>query len=158
MEERIFTILLIMARGLITGNDLTEDRSDITLTLTARGFMDEEVNEAYEWFEEINTPLDIDVDEKMNDIKSNRILSPEESFRVRPAAFGYLIKLKNMGIIDAVLLEEILTKVQNCGFDEIGLDEVRLLTILTLYKRDRISDWRRIIKHILDGGWESLKH
>jgi Smg protein len=158
LDERIIAILFLIARQIVTGADLNEEGNELILTISAQGFIDFEVEQALDWIEEIRQPMDLEVEGDENRRETNRILSTEESYRVLPAAFGYLLKLKNMGIVDDLLMEEILEKAQESEFEEVGKDELRLIAIFTLYQRDALSDWRRIIKHILDGGWESMRH
>lgn len=159
MDERIVAILFLIARQIVNGADLSEEGKDLILAISAQGFIDYEVEQALAWVDEIRQPADsLLIDGDDNRRVTNRILSAEESYKVLPAAFGYLLKLKNMGIVDDLLMEEILEKAQSSEFEEVGNDEIRLIAIFTLYQRDAFSDWRRIIRHILDGGWESMRH
>jgi uncharacterized protein Smg (DUF494 family) len=126
------------------------DHSEILSALSNEGFSKEEISHAFKWIEQNTLGLESEViDEEpshMPTIKPPlRVLGPIENAKLTTNAFELLTKIYNRGLIDAVLLEEIIDRLMRSESEEVGELEARRVAALTLFNRVQ-SDWRELLQ------------
>ncbi|MBS1984717.1 MAG: DUF494 family protein [Bdellovibrionales bacterium] len=117
------------------------NHEEILDELQNQGFSSREITDAFRWIER-NT---LGPDEPLKDTFSIqppvRALSPIESAKLTPEAYGVLLRCYERGLIDSLILEDILERIVRSEAEEVGIKEVRRLTALTLFTRVQ-SEWR----------------
>ena len=144
LRERMYEMMQILVEESFRGSNILFDDRELTATLENRGFQPEEIFEVLSWVhhihgdpEDYNQGLSTD-----NRGRTVRVLHPEERLAFSPAAHGLIHQLYTAGAIDEILREEIIQRCIDLASDEIGLEEVKTMTLLILLKerRDALSD------------------
>ncbi len=140
----MYDMMRILVGESLRGSNVLFDERELTLALEIRGFQPDEVYEALSWVQQIHGE-GRDYNERIFDSsrgKSLRVMHPEERLAFTPAAHGLIHKLYTSGAVDDVLREEIIQRCIDLATDEIGLEEVKTITLLILLKdrREVLSD------------------
>lgn len=148
-------IVTLIVNHLLNDMDLVEDEKEIIENLMLAGYDLKEIQAAYSWVQNIAFTCKPDIKPKQVSTKSSsfRVLSHEENYYFTPEAFGFLIKLHDFGIIDDFLREEIIERAMLLSSDEIGLEEIKLVTILMLFDYSKIDSKHQVVG-LLDDNWE----
>lgn len=128
MNDRVIEILIHLL-GHLKDHDMdTDSLSEFSDGLVTRGYDEREVIEAIQWFLEklsSRTVLTTDVIEQRKG--SVRVLHDFERMNIPPDTYGYLLKLKSMGVINGAQMEKILDYyllVGNSVHNESDINEV----------------------------------
>lgn len=161
MNPKVMDAVGFIGRIMADNMDSLVDQHDIREELTGLGFSDVEISHAFRWIEEntlgSNLPepssraeLPAPKARKKAKKKENpliqppfRKLSPLEASKIKPVAQGLLLSFYNRGLLDSLLLEEILEKIMRSNLEEVGVRDVRRITALTLFGRVQ-GDWSPI--------------
>lgn len=154
MRERILAIVHILAEYALQNSSALSDREMIE-ELLQEGYEAEEIDAAFFWLENLKSHLGIvpafDVP------TSHRAFSSEENQHLPTEARGFLIRLRSLGILDDLLLEDVIDKAMQMADDGISLKEVKALTALVLLNRLQ-GEWQVDIDFLLDDDWTRLFH
>jgi Smg protein len=135
MRERFLDIVTLIARYMFEEGRGTEDEQAITDALVAEGYERRDVQEAFEWLEQVAAARAGRPDDRAPDDGAARVLTPAEQLKINPQAFGFLIRLRQLGLADTLALERILERAMGVDTDEIGLDEVRAIAALVIFDK-----------------------
>ncbi len=124
------------------------DQEDIHDELLNIGFSSKEITDAFRWIEK-NTLGSVDGTFEENDGSQPqmqvsppiRVLSAVEKLKVSPAAYGTLVKYYDRGLIDPVLLEEILERALHSESDELSAKDILRITSLAIFNKVQ-AEWR----------------
>ncbi|MCD6526570.1 MAG: DUF494 family protein [Desulfuromonas sp.] len=156
MNERVLIIVGIIAQYFMNEHDFSSER-EIVEELLSAGFQEEEIDAAFSWMEKItlNPPPQQELDTLQ--AAPIRIYAPEEQRCLSTEARGFLLKLRSAGILTPEIEEEIILKAcQNDG-EESSLDEVKSITVLTMFASLQY-DGSREINCIIEDNWHNLYH
>ncbi len=154
MSPRIMDAVGFIGRLVADDYDALLDQNDIKEELMNLGFSNREISHAFKWIED--TTLGHAQDEKPRKKKAKenqgtpkiqppfRKLDALESAKIKPKAQGLLIGYYNRGLLDPILLEEILEKIMKVNLEEVSEREVRRITALLLFSRVQ-GDWRELL-------------
>ncbi len=149
MRERMYDMMRILVEISLQGSNILNDEHELTQALGSHGFQPDEIYDALSWVQQI---LGERGDYAESYSRSSRgaavrILHPEERLAFSPAAHGLILRLYNNGVIDDFLREEIIQRCIDLAAEEIGLEEVKTITLLILLKdrRDALSETVREI-------------
>jgi len=122
------------------------DSSEVRDELTNQGFSSKEIADAFKWIEANTLGNDQD---SYGDVKAGqkapmRVLTEDERSKLSSQAVGVLIQYYDRGLIDALLLEEILERITKSEQDELDEKELRRITSLTLFTKIQ-DDWLEIL-------------
>ncbi|KAB2926045.1 MAG: DUF494 domain-containing protein [Bacteroidetes bacterium] len=123
MHEKIVEILIYLIGELRKNTPL----NDIDLSvLSQRGFSTTEISTAFNWlFEKISHGDAIVTETGTASPSSHRVLHEAERMVISAEAHGYLIQLRELGLISDMDIEVIIDRVMMGGFMAVDLDEVR---------------------------------
>ncbi|MBI2026364.1 MAG: DUF494 family protein [Deltaproteobacteria bacterium] len=121
MNKKIVEMVGLILKNL---DHQVEKEKDLIDHLLLRGYSLKEIEIAFKWLAE-NTLARA----AKTQTNSFRILTSYEKARLKPEAWGFLLKLKNFSVIDDELLEEILEQALNYGpeDDEINADQMKTI-------------------------------
>lgn len=127
--------------------------------LLNEGFSPEEVEEACSWLKNLtlNGDLCMAIKDCNGNFYTNRVLNTTESLKINEDAYGFLIRLKEMGLIDNDLQEEIIEMAMLAAEDEIGMDDIKGITAMLIFDHSP-SQWKSDIMDILSDRWEKIYH
>lgn len=157
MRERVLAIMTLIAQYVMENRDPSAE-VDIVEELLASGFEEEEIDAAFTWMETISQSLRPRAQlEESFVVPPQRIYTPEEVRAFTVEARGFLTRLRNLGIIDDPIQEEIIEKAMRMAEDEVGLKELKTITALVLLARSQ-DEWQRELDCIFEDDWSRLYH
>ncbi len=147
----MYDMMRILVEKSLQGSNILNDEHELALVLGNHGFQQDEVYDALTWVQQILGERGDDYAENYSRTGKGaavRVLHPEERLAFSPAAHGLIHRLYNSGVVDDVLREEIIQRCIDLAAEEIGLEEVKTITLLILLKdrHDALSD---TVKEIL---------
>ena len=109
MNDRVIEILIHLL-GHLKDNDMDVDSlNDFSDGLVTRGYDEGEVIEAIQWFlDKLNSRTVMATDILEHRSGSVRVLHDYERMNIAPETYGYLLKLKSLGVITGAQMEKIL--------------------------------------------------
>lgn len=150
MNERVVEILIYLM------HEIRQKRGNIALMdgiskdLIGKGYTENEINAAFSWlFERFKSDSeDILVNEEA-DVNSYRMLSDIERLVVSSKAFGYLIQLRQLRLIEQSQMEQIIERVMMLGVSSIGIEEIKTV-VAALFLNSDDSEMLPLGKSMLD--------
>ena len=159
MRERFLDIVTLLARYLFEERRPLDDQEAITEELVADGYDPQDIREAFEWLERAPAareggaaPADL-----ARPDHSTRVLTPAEALKITAPAYGVLVRLRQLGLIDASMQERVLERAMGVDVDEIGVDEIKAITAFFLFDESPL-DVRGHLLDILDERRDRLYH
>jgi len=105
------------------------DIADVSQTLVGHGYTQQEVNTAFAWlFERLQAQAEVVVDPtKPLQPKPNRILHAVEQLMIQPDAYGYLLELRELGLINDTQTELIIERAMLTGARSVTRDDLKTI-------------------------------
>jgi len=97
---------------------------DLDKELVHRGYSEEEIEQALFWISSQWCPVDRGAATSVAGV-GVRVLSPWEADRIEPAAYGYLLRLANLGIVDPDQLDRILERITPMVSGRVSVADVK---------------------------------
>ncbi len=138
MQEKIVEILVYLIAELQKNTPL----GDIDLNvLSNKGYTPAEISAAFSWlYEKINVGDSIVTDVAKGSPHSHRVLHDAERMVILPDAYGYLIQLREIGLITDLDIELVIDRVMMSGYVAIGIEEIKTLVTFVLAESDDSSN------------------
>jgi len=99
---------------------------DLDKELLHLGYTSDEIEQAIAWITTQTPPMEHS-DVATFDREVFRVLSPWEEMSLDPDAHGYLLRLKNLGIINEEQFERVLTRILPFGIEKVCLEDLKSL-------------------------------
>lgn len=135
MQDRILEIVVYLMSHLNEHQESFGNIDDMSADLKSMGFTDHEISSAYNWllkhFEDYPESFSAR-DDKVNH-RSVRILSDSERQIVSPDAYGYLLQLKQLGLMTTEQMEVILDRCTLFDADPIDINDIKILASATMF-------------------------
>ena len=159
MRERVLAIVNLIAKYVLGADNAPINEQELVAELMSVGFEADEIDDAFTWMESIALKLPVTQAslEPLREQLTYRIFSPEEERALSNDASGFLVKLRAMGLVCDDAYEEILSRAVTAAEDPISLQEIKLISALTLLSRNN-SLWQREIDCVLENDWERIYH
>jgi uncharacterized protein Smg (DUF494 family) len=121
------------------------DQDEIRDELINLGFSSREISDAFRWIEKntLGANEDVRVAEHAP-ATPMRVLSPAEQTKINRKCHGMLMSYYERGIIDALLLEEIVERVMKSDTEECDDKQLRRLAALCIFTRVQ-AEWREFL-------------
>jgi uncharacterized protein Smg (DUF494 family) len=133
LADRILEILTQILSLLEAEGTRSQDLSSLTKSLLEEGYTAGEITTA---FMRLLRPFEVSwVDDRTRPPGKklpHRILSNTERYEVSTEAYGFLMTLREQGIVDDLQTEEILQRVALSTNEPAGLEEIREAAVLVL--------------------------
>ncbi|MEK6725489.1 MAG: DUF494 family protein [Deltaproteobacteria bacterium] len=151
-------ILRMLATNIL-GRRGSVDGSSGLKWLLNEGFSAYEIEEACAWLKglTLNGDLYMAIKDCNGDFYRNRVLNTKESLKINEEAYGFLIRLKEMGLIDADLQEEIIEMAMLAAENDIGMDDIKGITAMLIFDHSP-GQWKSDITDIINDRWEKIYH
>jgi len=141
--ERVIEIIVYLLTELKGSKQLSE--VDVQ-KLTKLGYTQNEINTAFSWvYSKIHSGEKIFSDSGTA-ARSHRMLHEVEKNVIEPEAYGYLIQLRELGLISEMDLETVIDKIMASGYMKVNKDDIKFF--LAGYLLD-IEDAENKNKHIM---------
>ena len=158
MRERVLAIVNLIAKYVLGAEDAPINEQELVAELMSVGFEEEEINDAFSWMESAALSNTVEqTDGVQLPPATYRIFTPEEELALSTDGIGFLIKLRVMGLLTDEAQEEIIERAVRAAEDPLSLQEVKMITALTMLSRTN-NLWQREIDCFLDNDWNRIYH
>jgi uncharacterized protein Smg (DUF494 family) len=129
MYEKVMEIIVLLMKHMQDQQGRFNDIADVSQTLVGYGYTQQEVNTAFAWvFERLQTQAEAVVNPaRPLHPKPNRILHTIERLIVSPEAYGYLIQLRELGLLDDAQTELVIERAMLTGARHITQDDIKTI-------------------------------
>jgi uncharacterized protein Smg (DUF494 family) len=137
LYEKVLEIIVLLLAELKQNKQL----SDVDLNqLEKLGYTQNEINTAFSWvYSKIYTGDKIFVDAD-NNTKSNRFLHDVEQNIITSEAYGYLIQLKELGLLNNMDVDLIIDKLMVTSYNKVDLVEMKYMIAAYLLDLDDMNN------------------
>jgi len=143
MQEKIIEIIVYILNEMRESKHINE--IDIK-KLNRDGYTEAEINTAFAWvFSKIDSGEKI-FNESNSGTRSHRFFHAAEQSILDTNAMGYLIQLRELGIISDIDCELVIDKIFTAGYQKVGIDEIKLLISSLLFDfEDKANTISRLV-------------
>ena len=136
----MFEVLVYMFENYVEAN-IKPDHNTLAQELFDAGFDSNDINGAFEWFNSLESMAEASHRDIEPASQSLRIYNAEESNKIHVEGLGFLIFLRQSGVINRALHEVIVERAMALPQDQVGLDEIRWTVLMALRKLGRTNDF-----------------
>ncbi|MFQ5911946.1 MAG: DUF494 family protein [Nitrospinota bacterium] len=137
MRERMFHMVNLIVEHLLKENSLAFYEPELAELLRSHGFEAEEISEALHWLHHFAPGGESGLKERETSGTAFRALSDEERLAFSAEAYGYLLQLQQMGMIDDSVREEVIQRALSLVEGEITRDDLRAIALLVAFHRSQ---------------------
>ena len=148
MRERMFHMVNLIVEFLLKESTLSYYEPEISDLLRSHGFESEEISEAFRWLNHFGPWGENGLVEKEGSSAALRMLSDEERLAFNTEAYGYLLQLHRMGLIDDSMREEIFQRALSLVEEEITRDDIQTMALIVAFHRSQ-KHWHTDLIHFL---------
>ncbi|MCY7360688.1 MAG: DUF494 domain-containing protein [Ignavibacteria bacterium] len=143
MQEKIIEIIVYILNEMRNSKHINE--IDIK-ELNKDGYTSAEINTAFAWiFSKIDSGEKV-FEEQSKISKSHRFFHSAEQNILSTEAMGYLIQMKELGIITDMDEELIIDKMFMAGYQKVGVEEIKLIISSLLFDfEDKTNSMNRLV-------------
>ncbi|NND58882.1 MAG: DUF494 domain-containing protein [Gammaproteobacteria bacterium] len=134
MKESVLDVLMYLFETFADADIEPEpDRDVLRGELVRAGFDDPHIERAFEWLDELN---ESELTAAYRVTKGAlRLFSDEETRRLGIEAVGYLMRLREIGILDPEQLELVLDRLMALDDDDIDIEQIKWIVLIVLYSQ-----------------------
>ncbi len=135
MKENVFDVLLYLFENYIDTDDTNKpDKDALETELESAGFLQLEIQKAFDWLESMTVIEDQSSEEGDNKPEfSMRFYTEQELLRLDVQCRGYLLFLEQVGVLDAETREVVIERVMALDTDEIDLSQMKWVVLMVLF-------------------------
>lgn len=134
MKESVLDVLMYLFETFAdTDVDPEPDRDELRGELMRAGFDDGHIERAFEWLDELNDSDPVSPSSQGDN--AMRLFSEQESRRLGVDTVGYLMRLRELGILGHEQLELVLDRLMALGEDDIDIDQIKWIVLIVLYSQ-----------------------
>jgi Smg protein len=143
MQEKVIEIIVYILNEMRNSKHINE--IDIK-RLNSDGYTDAEINTAFAWiFSKIEAGEKVFTGHS-EETKSHRFFHNSEQNILSTEAMGYLIQMKELGIISGMDEELIIDKIFMAGYQKAGVEEIKLIISSLLFDfEDKTNSINRLV-------------
>lgn len=134
MGNRILEIVVYLMDSMRENQGELPSMDDLTPDLRSMGYSDGEISSAYSWvidrYEHTNEPFFAQFPDEHH---SNRVLTQYERLQLTPEAYGFLVKLVAISVIDDEQFETVLERAFAVSPQRVTLEQIKLVTAAVLF-------------------------
>ena len=135
--EKVLEIIVFLLTELKRNKQLSE--VDLKL-LEKQGYTQNEINTAFSWiYSKIYTGDKIFVEED-NNTKSNRFLHEVEQNAISSEAYGYLIQLKELSLLNNMDMDLIIDKLMVTSYNKVDVEDMKYMVAAYLLDIDDMNN------------------
>jgi len=142
MNEKVVEILVYIMKE-IRSTDQGMGKLDLlSEELVQKGYTENEISSAFSWlFDRIKDNFDELLANTGPTLPSSfRVLHDVEKMIITPEAYGYLIQLKELGLLDATETEAIIDRALMLGTSRVTLEDMKAIVASSLFNPEGLFD------------------
>jgi len=160
MFERVITIISIISQYLIEDIDVFDQEMEIVEDLMSLGFETGEIEAAFNWIANLSQGIKrgdeaLDAEELGQYV---RIFTAEEKRLLTNPARGYLMKLHNLDLVNAPLLEEIIDQAMLLDAPAVGVEEIKMISTMVVMFSQSGPDAKTRFLRFIEADAEVMYH
>lgn len=134
MQEKIVEIIVYIIKEMQDNKEL----GDINLNeLADYGYTETEISTALSWvIDKISLGESVFLAAKRDARASHRIFHEAEKMVINPEAQGYILLLRELGVVDEMDMEMIIERVMLSGFQRADLKNIKSIIASVMFDRD----------------------
>jgi len=137
LYEKIIEIIVYLLSELKNNKQLADVDME---NLANLGYTQNEINTAFSWvYSKIYAGEKIFLDPK-SDTRSQRFLHDAEQNIVSPEAYGYLVQLKELGLINNMDIDLIIDKIMVSSYSNVSKEDMKSIIATYLLDIDEMND------------------
>ena len=138
MNERVVEILIYLMTEIHENHGGMEQIDGISNDLKQQGYTENEINAAFSWlFERIKSDTDqIFKYEKNIQLDSHRVLHDIEKIVITPKAYGYILQLHHLNLLDGSEVEQVIERAMMLGTSLVNIDDIRSIVASIFFNSD----------------------
>lgn len=135
MNERVVEILVYIMNEIRGKKPVATKLEVLSRDLLQRGYTENEISSAFTWlFDRYKADFEELIRNSGPTLNNSfRILHDLERMVISPAAHGYLLQLRELGILDDTEIEQIIERAMMVGSPRIEESEIKSLVASTLF-------------------------
>ena len=134
MKEKIVEIIVYLMSELRNNTPLNE--IDLSV-LTNSGYTPTEISTAFSWlYEKIDVAENLPAEVARRSAHSRRVLHDAERLVITPDAFGYLVQLREIGLVTEMDIEAVIDRIMMAGYMSVGIPEIKTLVAALMLESD----------------------
>jgi len=134
MYQRVMAIIEIISDYLADDIDLYEQEEEIVDDLVSMGFDFPEIETAFSWIANLSRGRDLN--RQMMELEADngfqRHFTQEERQLLSPAVRNWLSRLRQMEVLDQVMVEDIIDQAMFLGVYRVGIDEIKIIATMVI--------------------------
>ncbi|MEX0929847.1 MAG: DUF494 family protein [Balneolales bacterium] len=130
MQNNVIDLIIFLVRRIRIGDKLNEVKLD-----TLQGYDNSEISAAWSWVlqKHHSGELKGKDQKKVNQPRAHRVLHFAERMMITKEAYGYLLELYDMGLIDTMAMEKIIEQAMLHSAEQITLDKAKEMVVKTIF-------------------------
>ncbi|MBN2424867.1 MAG: DUF494 family protein [Calditrichaceae bacterium] len=137
MQEKIVEIIVYLLEEFQTGEVAPPNYTDLSKELISRGYTENEINLAISWvFDHFQDNTQDTYDNIKYNPQSARVLNEVEKLIISPQAYGYLLQLRQLGLISESELEFVIERAISLGNSTIGVEDMKNIIAALLFSME----------------------
>jgi uncharacterized protein Smg (DUF494 family) len=160
MFQRMLTIIGIISQYILEEIDVFDSEEEIGEDLISLGFEPVEIEAAFTWLANLSGGGQPSHEPLLSQMHGDyiRIFTAEEKRMLSNAARGYLLRLYNLDLVDAPMLEEIIDQTMLLDTNGIDVDDIKMISaMVAMFSATEQEDRQRLL-HYLETDSDMLYH
>jgi len=160
MFERVIAVISIISQYLIEDIDVFDQEMEIVDDLMALGFETSEIEAAFSWIANLSQGIKRG-DEALDAEYLGqyvRIFTAEEKRLLTNPARGYLMKLHNLELVNAPLMEEIIDQAILLDTPAVGVEEIKMISTMVVMFSQSAADAKSRFLQFIEADAEVIYH
>ncbi len=142
MNERVMEILVYIMNEIRQKKRGLGELAVLSRDLMQRGYTESEINSAFSWLlERMRNGIDEVMDSEDSAFQqSTRYLHEVERMVISPEAFGYLLQLRELGLITHAEMETVIERAMMLGSPKVTVGDIKAMVASMLFETDGFTD------------------
>lgn len=142
MNERVVEILIYIMNELRRDRKYSQKLDLLSKNLIQEGYTESEISSALTWLlDRVNFDSEELVERESPALKhSFRHLHEIEKSIISAEAYGYIIQLKELHILESLDVEEVLERALMLGTSAVGIDAIRSIVVSVLFRNGEFAE------------------
>ena len=142
MNERVVEILVYIMKEIKSTEQGVGGLDLLSEELVQRGYTENEISSAFSWlFDKIKDSFDELVKNTGPTLPASfRVLHEVERMIIMPDAYGYLIQLKELGLLDETEMEQMIDRALMLGTSRVTLDDMKTIVASSMFNPEGIFE------------------
>ena len=142
MNDRVVEIINYIITEIQSSDSGIQKLDELSAELYHQGYSEDEISSALAW---LLDKIKVNLDDAINPPKSPlprafRVLHDVERLIISPRAYGYLIQLRELGLIDGMELEQIIEKSLMIGTSSVSVEDIKAIVASLIFNTEGLLE------------------